>query len=229
MMFRSAAQPPGGDGQDLRQAPLQDVGLPDWSDLLVAVKDRLRQIGTREPPAADPRAGVLACAAALERLHTTLPHELDRRRQSRGRHPERPTAGSAVFCLDLDGCRPVNEVHGRPTADALLRIVGARLALRVRAGDIVERLDGEEFCVLLAGAPDRGHLERLAGRLLDAVAAPVRIGQLDLCMRPSIGVAVSPADGIAAGELLARAAAAMRRARRADTGRAFFHDERRVP
>ena len=231
-MFRLTARPPGGTAQHARPEPLPDVAPEDWSDLLAAVTDRLRQIGTRHPPPADPRAGVLACAAALERLHTTLPHQLGRRRQLRSGDCDEPRVGkpqvrlgAAVFCLGLDGCGPANAAQGRATGDALLRIVGARIALRVRADDVVERLGAEAFCVLLAGATDRARLERLAGRMFDAVAAPVRIGRISLCVRPSIGIAVAPADGIAADELLAGAATAMRRARRARTGHAFFHDD----
>lgn len=226
-MYRLAAHPPGDAGQQAPQAPPPDVGPDDWSDLLAAVRDRLLQIGTRHPPPADPRAGVLACAAALERLHTTLPHQLGRRRQSRldDSGEPRSSPGLAVFYIGLDGYRMIHQTHGRATGDALLRIVAARLGLRVRAGDVVDRLGVEDFCVLLGGAPDRQRLQRLAGRLFDAVAAPVRIGPIGLWVRPSIGIAISPSEGITPHELLACAAAAMRRARRARTGHAFFHDD----
>lgn len=74
-MFRMSACPPGGELQHTRPEPLQDIGLENWCTMLGAVKDRLWQIGDQPAPA-DPRAGVLECAAALEQLHTTLPHEL---------------------------------------------------------------------------------------------------------------------------------------------------------
>lgn len=214
-MFRLVARPSGGDRQPLRQELLQDVGSDDWCALLAAVGDRLRQIGTPHPETADTRADVHSCAAALERLRRALPHELDRRRQLRRPALGRTLTGAAVLCLDLDGCRTVNRLHGRATGDVLLRIVGARLALRVRADDIVERLDGEAFCVRLAVAPEQVHLEQLAGRLLAAVSAPVRIGVVDLGLRPSIGIAVGPADGSTAEELLACARAVLQRQRAA--------------
>jgi diguanylate cyclase len=128
----------------------------------------------------------------------------------------------AVLYLDLDGFKPINDRHGHDTGDDLLRVVAARLARAVRAGDMVSRLGGDEFACLLADLPGRQQLCQLACKLFDAVSAPVRIGKLELTVRPSIGIAVCPTDGATTDALLKSADAAMYAAKRDRTGYAFF-------
>jgi diguanylate cyclase (GGDEF)-like protein len=128
----------------------------------------------------------------------------------------------AVLYLDLDGFKPINDHHGHDAGDELLRIVAARLSRAVRADDLVSRLGGDEFACLLADLPGREQLCRLAGKLFEAVAAPVKVGALELTVRPSIGIATCPADGITGAQLLKHADAAMYRAKRQRSGYAFF-------
>ena len=134
----------------------------------------------------------------------------------------RPTAPTvALLYLDLDGFKLINDAHGHAIGDELLRIVAARLMRAVRAGDMVSRVGGDEFVCLLANMDDRESLGHLACKLWDAVAAPLRLGQLTLVVRPSIGIALSPADGSTVDALLKSADAAMYRAKRAQTGYGF--------
>lgn len=128
----------------------------------------------------------------------------------------------ALFFLDLDGFKPVNDEHGHQTGDELLRIIAARLTRAVRAEDMVGRLGGDEFACLLSDQLDRDQLGHLAGKLFDAVATPLKIGPLRLTVRPSIGIAICPTDGNTADTLLERADAAMYRAKRLRSGFAFF-------
>jgi diguanylate cyclase len=127
----------------------------------------------------------------------------------------------AVLYLDLDDFKPVNDTHGHEAGDELLRIVAARLARAVRRGDMVCRLGGDEFACLLADLPGREQLCHLACKLFDAVSAPVRIGRLELSVRPSIGIAICPTDGDTADALLRSADTAMYAAKRERTGYAF--------
>lgn len=129
----------------------------------------------------------------------------------------------AVMYLDLDGFKLVNDAHGHDAGDELLRIVAARLMRAVRAEDTVSRLGGDEFACLLGGMPSREHLAQLARKLFLAVSAPVTIGRLRLNVRPSIGIALCPGDGATAESLLKSADAAMYRAKRQQTGYAFFN------
>ena len=129
----------------------------------------------------------------------------------------------AVLYLDLDGFKAVNDAHGHATGEHLLRIIAARLASEVRAEDVVSRLGGDEFaCLLWLGSPAREALTRLARSMFAAVSAPLKVGALSLTVRPSIGIAIWPGDGTTAERLLEHADTAMVRAKRQQSGHAFF-------
>ena len=132
------------------------------------------------------------------------------------------TPALAVLFLDLDGFKPINDRHGHAAGDRMLCIVADRLRRAVRAGDMVGRVGGDEFACLLQGPLGRPQLAQLACKLFDAVAAPLNIGALRLQVQPSIGIALCPEDGDSAAGLLQRADAAMYRAKRRQTGYAFF-------
>lgn len=136
--------------------------------------------------------------------------------------PDTPTRPLAVLFLDLDGFKAINEAHGHEIGDAVLRIVAVRLVGGMPAGDLVSRVGGDEFACLFAGAPSRDQLSHLVRKLFDLVTSPLKIGPLTLSVRPSIGVALCPADGTSADTLLRRADDAMYRAKRGHTGFAFF-------
>ena len=129
--------------------------------------------------------------------------------------------GLAVLYLDLDDFKLINDDYGHATGDEVLSIVAARLARTVRAEDTVGRLGGDEFACMLANVPSRDHLRQLACKLFDAVSAPLKISDLKLSVRPSIGIAMCPADGTTARGLLETADAAMYRAKRHGSGYAF--------
>ena len=130
----------------------------------------------------------------------------------------------AVFYIDLDGFKAINDEHGHAAGDELLRAVAARLAGALRAEDVVGRLGGDEFaCLVCAPSLGRLPLTRLAANMFDAIWAPFQIGPLGLTVRPSIGIALGPADGHSAELLLRHADAAMYRAKRQQSGHAFFN------
>ena len=128
----------------------------------------------------------------------------------------------ALLYLDLDSFKPINDQHGHDVGDRMLRIVATRLTRAIRAGDCVGRMGSDEFVCLLGGVEDRQQLSHLACKLFDAVSEPLQIGRLQLTVRPSIGIAVCPTDGGTDDTLLKRADAAMARAKRAQSGYAFF-------
>lgn len=133
-----------------------------------------------------------------------------------------PQASLAVFYLDLDDFKPINDLHGHATGDELLRIVAARLARAVRAEDLVARLGGDEFACLITDMPGLVPIEALARKLFDSVAAPATVGDLELVVHPSIGIALCPPDATSADALLRCADAAMYRAKRLQLGHACF-------
>ena len=120
----------------------------------------------------------------------------------------------AVFYLDLDGFKALNDNYGHDTGDALLHLVATRLSHAVRAEDLVSRLGGDEYACLIAGVSSRERLQQIASTLFKAVSAPFTIGALTLTVRPSIGVAVYPSDGSTTDELLKAADKAMYSAKR---------------
>ena len=149
-------------------------------------------------------------ACFRERLDRALAHAGSRRE------------GLAVLYLDLDGFKAVNDSHGHAVGDDLLKIVAARLMRALRAEDVVGRLGGDEFACLLTNATGQDQLRQVACHLFDAVSAPMTIGQLKVSVRPSIGIAVCPDDGLTCDGLLNSADTAMYRAKREQSGYSFF-------
>jgi diguanylate cyclase (GGDEF)-like protein/PAS domain S-box-containing protein len=144
----------------------------------------------------DPLTGLANRGLLEERLRAVLARD--------GRTGE--TTG--VLFLDLDGFKAVNDDHGHLVGDSVLRTVAARLVAGVRPSDTVARLGGDEFVVLVEAATEDG-VAALVHRLQDAVAAPMAIGDLDLKVGVSVGVALSVGGLLEPATLLARADRAM--------------------
>jgi diguanylate cyclase len=122
------------------------------------------------------------------------------------------TAGapmSALFLLDLDGFKPVNDTHGHDAGDELLACVARRLQSQVRSTDLVARLGGDEFVVVARGLQTDAEAERVGAKLLAAFGEPFHIGNARCTVGATIGYALAPHDGRDAGSLLKRADAAM--------------------
>lgn len=120
----------------------------------------------------------------------------------------------AVFFLDLDGFKSVNDTYGHAAGDALLRTVARRLALTVRTGDIVARLGGDEFAIACEGATEDDAyriLNRVSAAVAEIAASRPEYGRLSA----SVGVAWRGDDGLTADELLAAADASMYRVKQA--------------
>ena len=104
----------------------------------------------------------------------------------------------AVHCLDLNGFKPVNDRFGHPMGDALLTLVGKRLASSLRDGDVAARLGGDEFAVFQRniGHPDEARL--LAQRIAATIGRPYVIGEQALEISTCVGYVVSddPADDL---------------------------------
>lgn len=127
----------------------------------------------------------------------------------------------AVHFIDLDRFKTVNDTLGHPLGDALLREAAERLRGCVREGDTVARLGGDEFAVVQTGLDDMTGATRLAGRIVEAMAAPFDLQGHQVVIGASVGVAAAPSDGEDADELLKKADMALYRAK-AD-GRGAFH------
>jgi diguanylate cyclase (GGDEF)-like protein/PAS domain S-box-containing protein len=116
----------------------------------------------------------------------------------------------AVFYLDLDRFKEVNDTHGHAAGDHVLQEVSVRLRDVLRASDTVARLGGDEFVALLPGIDSPRDAEIAADKILQALRDSFEIpedGSFDLSA--SIGIALFPDDGESGAHLLQRADAAM--------------------
>lgn len=126
----------------------------------------------------------------------------------------RRSAEQPVVCfVDLDGFKHVNDVHGHAAGDRLLVEVAARIRACVRETDVVARLSGDEFGVLLRGLARPADAEPIAAELVTALGAPFDIDGRTVRIGASIGVAGAPRDSTTPDELLLAADAAMYRAK----------------
>jgi len=128
--------------------------------------------------------------------------------------------GFALFYMDLDGFKTVNDAHGHERGDELLREVGRRIADCVRELDTVARIGGDEFTVLLADLQDRDTAASIARLIIDSVTRPFSLKGVTCSVGVSIGVSIYPRDGEEPDRLLSCADAAMYRVK--NTGKNNF-------
>lgn len=101
----------------------------------------------------------------------------------------------AIMFLDLDKFKPVNDCFGHETGDRLLQAVGERLHGAVRKSDMVARIGGDEFAILLQGHLSKDMVVILASKLANVIAQPFLLAQHMVEVGLSIGIAMYPADG----------------------------------
>jgi diguanylate cyclase (GGDEF)-like protein len=97
-----------------------------------------------------------------------------------------PTA--AVFYIDLDHFKDVNDTLGHPVGDELIRSVTQRLSRTLRGDDLVARLGGDEFAVITSGGFDHGTLQAIATRMIATICAPYAIANQTIVIGASIGM-----------------------------------------
>lgn len=119
----------------------------------------------------------------------------------------------ALISIDLDQFKAVNDTLGHPAGDELLKAVSGRLRNCVRKSDIVARLGGDEFAIIRSEAADRQGLALLASRLIDSLSEPFRIGDDEVTIGTSVGIAIAPDHGQDFDTLLKSADMALYRAK----------------
>jgi diguanylate cyclase (GGDEF)-like protein len=138
-----------------------------------------------------------------------------------------PQTGSfAVFSLDLDEFKSVNDMLGHPIGDKLLQTVAERMRGCIRETDIVARLGGDEFSIVQVPFNQPSDATSLAERLIAAVSAPYQIDGHQVIVGTSIGIAIAPGDGMDPDQLMRNADLALYRCK-SDGGSAyrFFETE----
>jgi diguanylate cyclase (GGDEF)-like protein len=133
----------------------------------------------------------------------------------------RSRKSAAVFFIDLDGFKQLNDSMGHAAGDGLLIEVGERLRSVVRSSDSVIRIGGDEFVVVMPGLSAPSDAGRCAYSLLTAVQAPMWIGEMLAPVTCSVGCAVFPGSATEIDDLLAKADQALYTAK--SMGKNRFH------
>ena len=175
---------PGRDGRpetrffDNRASRVDDGISFTWRDVTARVRQRQR---LSERAFRDPLTGL----ANRARLEETLTRARDRRRSGHR---------VAVLYCDLDGLKPINDTLGHEAGDVVLMAVATRMSDAVRADDLVARVGGDEFVVVLENLAVESDAFDLAGEIARAVSRPVTIRGIDVVPSISIGVALAERD-----------------------------------
>jgi diguanylate cyclase (GGDEF)-like protein/PAS domain S-box-containing protein len=134
----------------------------------------------------------------------------------------------ALLSIDLDRFKPVNDIYGHATGDAVLCEIANRLRAVVRDTDTIARLGGDEFAIILDSAAGEktpgGDAIRLAKRVIEAVQRPILYDNHKIEIGASIGIAVCPADGRDADTIFHAADMAMYRAKQEARGTFRFFE-----
>ncbi|GGM26884.1 diguanylate cyclase [Dactylosporangium sucinum] len=129
----------------------------------------------------------------------------------------------AVLCLDLDGFKPINDRHGHAVGDRLLKSVAVRLRQAVRGQDLVCRIGGDEFVVVLPGVTAAAAVHT-AERLIEACGLPYHLDDAaTVRVGVSVGIALAPEHGTSTDELLLHADAALYASKRRSKGSWTVH------
>ena len=138
-------------------------------------------------------------------LSETLKHAVSKARRN--------SDSLAIFFIDLDNFKVINDTLGHPTGDQLLREIARRVRTTIRDSDLVARLGGDEFVVMVETVADRQILQRLAAKILAAISQLIQLEGHELKVTASIGISMFPDDGGDVSTLLANADMAMYRAK----------------
>ncbi|HKJ89396.1 MAG TPA: PAS domain S-box protein, partial [Gammaproteobacteria bacterium] len=130
-----------------------------------------------------------------------------------------------LLFVDLDHFKDVNDSLGHQWGDALLREVAGRLGELVRAGDVVARLSGDEFGVLLEELEDKGAAALAADRVIQGLSHPFEVAGQSIQVTASVGIGLLPHNGGGEEDLFAEADAAMYRAKQEGRNTYWFFTE----
>lgn len=190
---------------------MRTVTYADKPHNVIAVRD------LRDRKQAEARIHFLAHHDALTGLanRTSFDVEIETHRKTQERF--------AVLCLDLDRFKDVNDIFGHSAGDHLLRKAAEKLKAALDDGQMLARVGGDEFAVIMPGLSDPVQAGRLAERLLQALEGTQDGGPFDL-VSVSIGIAVYPDDASDRASLLSNADAALYRAKKEGRGTYRFFE-----
>ena len=185
--------------------------LRDWARVASTALERTRSIARLKHDARhDSLTSLPNRAAIFERLDSAI-------------QKVRPEMPLAVYFVDLDGLKALNDTLGHDVADEMIREVAQRLLNTVRENDFVGRFGGDEFIVASEDVGDAMHAGQLGERLLAAIAQPLP-GLGARVITASIGIALIRTSGIEAREAIRRSDTAMYEAKRTGRDRCVFSE-----
>ena len=129
----------------------------------------------------------------------------------------------ATMLLDLDRFKQVNDTLGHPAGDALLKQVAERLLKIVGDREMVSRLGGDEFQIILPDIEDRGKLGDMAAEIIASLSQPYSVEGSRCIIGASVGVAIAPFDGLSSDDLVRNADLALYAAKGNGRGRFAFY------
>lgn len=129
----------------------------------------------------------------------------------------------ALLWINLDGFRAINDSLGHAAGDAFLYEAAQRLQDIPGERDELARISGDEFAILLGGEDISGRAAALARQIIDAVGAPMQMGDRMVCVSASVGIALFPEDSRDPDLLMQQAESATRKAKQRGRARAEFH------
>ncbi|MBB3147590.1 MULTISPECIES: GGDEF domain-containing protein [Phyllobacterium] len=133
----------------------------------------------------------------------------------------------AILCIDLDGFKKFNDQYGRAEGDSLLKLVADRLQSCLRKNDVVYRMGGDEFAIVLLQATSN-EVASVADRIIGSVSQPYDLGGPEpVAISVTIGAALAPRDGDTPESLLWCGDAALYIAKKAGKGVYRRYSERR--
>jgi diguanylate cyclase len=191
------------------------IEMVSWLVVLSMCMDEVRQSAHRVHAERD----VMRSLAETDAL-TGLPNRRGLRQRLDASLPAcAPGRLGALFMVDLDGFKAVNDRLGHDAGDLLLKAVAERLRGLVRGGDTVARLGGDEFVICADALPGAGEAQRLGEKLVEAFCAPFSIDGQPCSVGLTVGYALAPLDGNDVDALLKRADAALYAGKAAGKGR----------
>jgi len=134
-------------------------------------------------------------------------------------HAKRHNKICAVLIIDIDAFKNINKTLGHDFGNEVLNKIGKRLAKTLRTEDLVARLDGDEFIVLLNDISKPKFASVVAEKLLQVCSKPIK----DFFLTASIGISVYPSDGVSLEDMLKNADSALYKAKHAGGNKYQFH------
>src|SRR5690554_682067 len=121
---------------------------------------------------------------------------------------------TALMFIDIDHFKKINDSFGHDVGDEVLRAVAARIKQNIRTQDTVARISGDEFTVLISRVLSNDDVRKVAQGILKTLTAPIKLNGSEYFVSASIGISITPDDGLRVDELMKNADLAMYEAKR---------------